>query len=98
MITPRRLARGPAGPGPGVALRATGFQGFNCNLELVGQVRGDGARTGNRTSFANTETRSADTKEIMEIGTITLAPTMALLRRRLARRLAARRQAFRSST
>jgi hypothetical protein len=24
-------------------LRATGFKGFNCNLELVGQVRGDGA-------------------------------------------------------
>ena len=25
------------------ALRAAGFQGFNCNLELVGQSRGDGA-------------------------------------------------------
>jgi hypothetical protein len=25
------------------ALRATGFQGFNCNLKLVGQSRGDGA-------------------------------------------------------
>src|SRR4051794_39400674 len=24
-------------------LRATGFHGFNCNLELVAQVRGDGA-------------------------------------------------------
>jgi hypothetical protein len=25
------------------ALRATGFHGFNCNLKLMGQVRGDGA-------------------------------------------------------
>ena len=25
------------------AMRAAGFQGFNCNLELVGQARGDGA-------------------------------------------------------
>ena len=25
------------------ALRATGFKGFNCNLELVGQAKGDGA-------------------------------------------------------
>src|SRR5262245_26010523 len=25
------------------ALRAAGFKGFNCNLELVGQSRGDGA-------------------------------------------------------
>src|SRR5215831_424649 len=25
------------------ALRAAGFQGFNCNLELVGQTKGDGA-------------------------------------------------------
>src|SRR6202030_4510485 len=24
-------------------LRASGFQGFNCNLKLVGQSRGDGA-------------------------------------------------------
>jgi len=26
-----------------IALRVAGFQGFNCNLELVGQYRGDGA-------------------------------------------------------
>jgi hypothetical protein len=26
-----------------MSLRMSGFQGFNCNLELVGQVRGDGA-------------------------------------------------------
>src|SRR5438477_5748634 len=25
------------------ALRAAGFKGFNCNLELISQVRGDGA-------------------------------------------------------
>src|SRR5205823_12648812 len=25
------------------AMRAAGFQGFNCNLQLVGQVRGEGA-------------------------------------------------------
>src|SRR5262249_57778615 len=25
------------------ALRAAGFKGFNCNLELLGQARGDGA-------------------------------------------------------
>src|SRR6266705_1122394 len=25
------------------ALRATGFKGFNCNLELISQVKGDGA-------------------------------------------------------
>src|SRR5712671_4289314 len=25
------------------ALRASGFKGFNCNLELVGQSKGDGA-------------------------------------------------------
>src|SRR6267154_5915003 len=25
------------------ALRASGFHGFNCNLELVGQSKGDGA-------------------------------------------------------
>ena len=40
MINPETA--GVAGPSPGV-LRAIGFQGFNCNLELVGQVRGDGA-------------------------------------------------------
>src|SRR5438132_12653110 len=25
------------------AMRAAGFQGFNCNLQLLGQVRGEGA-------------------------------------------------------
>ncbi len=36
------------------ALRATGFQGFNCNLQLVGQSRGDGA------NWQTTEFRDAE--------------------------------------
>src|SRR6185312_1116393 len=34
------------------ALRAAGFKGFNCNLELVSQVRGDGANW-QTTEFSN---------------------------------------------
>jgi hypothetical protein len=36
------------------ALRAAGFTGFNCNLELVGQNRGDGANW-QTTQFRQTE-------------------------------------------
>jgi hypothetical protein len=36
------------------ALRAAGFQGFNCNLELIGQSKGDGA------NWQTTEFRRAD--------------------------------------
>ena len=42
------------------ALRATGFKGFNCNLELNGQSRGDGANW-QTTEFTSGHGRKAKT-------------------------------------
>jgi len=42
------------------ALRATGFKGFNCNLELIGQSRGDGANW-QTTQFTSGQGRNAKT-------------------------------------
>src|SRR5258708_15146654 len=38
------------------ALRASGFKGFNCNLELIGQSKGDGANW-QSTEFRNGQAR-----------------------------------------
>ena len=99
MINPEAAARVLQGQVP-ASLRAIGFKGFNCNLELVGQVRGDGANwQSDEFREQRDEFRGYQIDELMEIESITLAPTMAPpMRRRLVRRLAARKSAFQSST
>jgi hypothetical protein len=65
------------------ALRASGFQGFNCNLELVGQSRGDGAswqhawfQDGGGHKCAYYDTSSATTGRT-QLGTVVLDVTRA---------------------
>ena len=60
------------------ALRASGFQGFNCNLELVGQYKGDGAswqhafiqdKAGHKCNYYDT---SINTANRTALGTVVL--------------------------
>ena len=63
------------------ALRASGFKGFNCNLELVGQIQGDGANW-QTTEFIERTSKNPKNLRLSRDG-VTLAepPRPAALRR-----------------
>jgi hypothetical protein len=66
------------------ALRASGFKGFNCNLKLVGQYRGEGAswqhaffadREGHRCSYYDTSSPVNGTANRTHLGTVVVDAT-----------------------
>ncbi len=63
------------------ALRASGFQGFNCNLQLIGQSRGDGAswqhaffkdRAGHNCAYYDTSSPVNGTANRTHLGTVVI--------------------------
>src|SRR5216683_6342529 len=63
------------------SLRASGFQGFNCNLQLIGQSKGDGAswqhaffkdRAGHNCAYYDTSSPVNGTANRTHLGTVVI--------------------------